>query len=1365
MFNWIAQAVQSVAKLFSPPAKQPAKPTPKPTPPKAPATPSYTDYYTKLAQTGTGAPYAVPKSTAPPRGQVDTRMFNLPKPGQKTYAQIQAEEAAQRQAIARAQAQAKLKADVEKRIKAQKEDADKLSKMSEFDRTKELAKREATKDSENSGKSKGFLDTITGGFTAETRARQYAQQKQAELQKDIKKYEDSLRSFTKQKAEVEQKLKMLANTAKTQQEYDAEVQKATKWLEKEVKVLNNSAATIQGRSEGYGDFSNKELSSGIAKVGKWLDPKNNPVTGVMGKVFQYTLGEGDANIPSLISAPSRAVNWIGNTTGMNKQVNKFDGSKEVASQDWAKAWQQTQRQRNFNIGNTSNTWDTEKVKESDYQDALKLYKQKAKPTGDQAWFKGKLPTKDQWLKEEQYAFQDGVRIKSGSTREDVYYKGAGLQSKKDFADLSSNTLEFLADPLFLAGGASKLARGSSWVAKGAKGITAVKDSVKATPWVQKAMDSKVGQGIQWLGKEKVTAKEDFAQKADAYLKMTTENQAKYLPKVADLQKKIRGNQIDYKVFDDLGKLTDEEAAILQRMTGLNTFAMRDNAKFLLSKEGAIKKKQLLDLHKRSQANASLMKKTDAVTSNRFDGKYYSQGWNQMPTDKAKYNFRAFRKNSHIQNAEQLKASQVERYFQSAVDDVGGAGEKLRKETTRAQSEVKKLLAEYSEASKKGRPEMEKAYRKISSKGTKFQKALGIPINVWKTSVLALRPAWYVNNKVYNISAGLNSAGLRYIPESLGMLKKGALTSARKENPEVISKIGKYLDNGSPLWKPASALEDADRLAAYKALIKNGTSPEEALKRVDKYFFKYTTKNWERPLKTAMPFWAWTKGTAGASVRMPLDRPLSAKLINANNDNNEKELNKLPEDMRKYYEGRQFFGNDKDGNSQWANTPFNPFTPKNFSNVSANPFISALAEISTQKDYYGNPLDEKSIMQNFLNKFPQVPLAKQVYDTWKANGGDFKQTIKYFSEISKSDGYAMTKERQGYDKSKTNYSEKLDPSNKLGENFLAYLGVPRGSSFDQKKYDKEKALTDLNAEFFKHDWDKEYPDYSEKVKAQEALAKSKGFDLEKDLYKGFWTKNDSELTKELKVKKDEARKYLNEFWTEYHNLPQDGNRNIWVKNKMKDIVDSKVILGNPFIADGLPDWFGPESRQKAVTKEFWNKYWGSSKDQQRKLLADNPQYNKYGSGGTSQKSIDYKKAKASGDWSEYTKKYGFKSQKQADYNKAKTSGDWSSYLKSYGTKKDSESAKFWAKYFASSNKDRKQLLADNPKYNKHANDAPKTQEEWDVIMDKVKLDRKTRALGNADFAAFFALRKGQALKDQDWAKRMSDRSSFTLKYKR
>lgn len=1223
-----------------------------------------------------------------------------------------------------------------------------LAKMSLADQVKYYFKLNAEAQGADRETNKTLFDQISGRFGSQVEARKWAQSQQGKLQGDVKQYEKDADVTYKKIAKYEQAIAD-AIAKKDQATYDRLVAEANKYLGDAKKKFEFEEARISGSSEGYGKFSNKQLGGWLAGVGKFFDPKKNPVSAGMTKLFEHTLGSGNANIPSVITAPSRIVNTLGNMTRKKgDMIVQKDGSK--VSYD-GNPWTASFGQSNLNS-------EYKAPKFSDW--SINRFKAMQKP--GTPWDNKKYQA---WV-------SYNAKELSRKYNEETQRQGAGVRTAQDWA----------LDPFSYMPGAA----GSKIVGLPSKAATAL----KATSVAQKLGTTKFGKAAKWLGAEKQTVAEKYRVAEEAYRKRQTAVQEAYFKRFNQAQKVIRQDQVNYSYFDDLKGLSDSDAKILQRMRGEGTFDPRDAAKLLLDKN---RKARLLSIHGKAQSNAKVYKLADNVQNTRFDGKYYSKSWLSTPKDKNTYDFRKFRKNDNILDAENFGRAQMERYMMSKADDVGSAG---GERVIRAQKELRKLQEEYQVAKLAGRDEMERLYKKMNGKGKYFHKALGIPMNVWKTSVLALRPAWYLNNSVYNTAAGVLAAGPSSLVESAKLLKPGALTAARKANPKVIGQLeGANPSRQNPLWRIAGAIEDNGRLGTNAALRKQGYSKEESLRRVNRTFFNYKPKNWERPLKTVMPFWGWTKGTARLSAEMPFTNSRAAIGLNRNEENNQRQTNMLPEDRRWIGQGKQYIGKNKDGDPQFMNSPWNPFNSGTFDKVGLNPFMAALGEISRQKDFYGNPLDDKSILGVFADKFAQPALARKAFEAWKQSRGDIDTAVRYFSEAN-SEGIKTTKWRQGNDASKGNYSKKLDKRN-IGDDVAAFLGMPKITSFDSKKYDRENRMTKLNKDFFKHDWKKEFTndkgelDYDGMQNAQKALAKKYGFDLQKDLYDGYWSKNDTPLTASLKKQRGDASKAAKEFWNEYHKQGY-GNKSIWAKNKMLELTKQGVFAKNPFLRGMLPDWHSPASVAKAETAEFWKHYFSLDKDGRRALMGKNPQFNKYKySYKPSQKKIDYLAAKASGDWStfnaRYGNKYGFKvrgtSAKRADYLAAKSSGNWTAYNKKYGYSsaaqakfaarraewdardtKRREAAAFWTKFFKAENAERKRLMAENPQYNKFAGQEPKTQEEWDKIMEQVKAGRMQRLTSDAAGSQFFQARKADVARDFVRNSRVLEKRNKVIRWK-
>lgn len=1203
-----------------------------------------------------------------------------------------------------------------------------LAKKSFADQVKLYFSLSAAARSRDRVKNKNLADELTGGFTAETAAHQWAQNKQGDLQPDITGYEDRVKKHNKKLADYNARIKHLAVHG-TQQQYEAAVAGAKSWLAGSIDELQWEYGRIAGSAEGYGKYMNSALKSPLAGVFKYLDPKNNVITRGMEQLWKYTLGTGDEKIPSIVTAGSRLVTAATNVGRKKGDViyDKEGKPFKYSGDPWGASHKQAILNAHAEMLDF-NSWAKNRylqltAKAKTGEDALYLNQADASfdPKAFEAWRQKNAKTlQKRWKKDvERTAAQVGFAA------------------------------EIALDPLSYS---------PSVVIKAPKFVGVL----KTTELAQKLAKSRAGRTVAWLNKEHVTPKQDFYQKSVQYAKDQKVLQSHYWQKFVTLRKKIQGNQFDYSVIDDLGKLTDEEAAILQRMTGLDTFALRDRAA-VAGARSAEKRAFLLHLHKRAQRNAALLKKIDKVQSDRFVDTYYSKGWRPLGKS-GRYDFRSLRRSDNTLTASDLKVAQVERYMLSSLDDIGNApSDAARTQVTQAQKELKTLLADYKAASAGSREELEAAYKKLNSHSQRLLRVLGLPMSTWRAAVLALRPAWYVNNAAYNTVAGLNAAGLDYLPEAAKFLKRGKLKAARKANPRVIGKLDKYVDTrGNKLWKGASAIEDSNRLAAYNVLRGRGLTHEEAMKRVDKYFFKYDTKNYERPLKAVMPFWAWTKSTAGLAPRLPFENPRTAKVLAENDENNQRQVKKLPSKMRPYYAGRQYLGTDKEGNPIFMNAPYNPFSAGQFSNVSMNPFLAALGELSRQRDQYGNELKDKDIFAVFAEKFPQAHLARKAFNAYKQANGDIDTAVKYFGDIG-SEGYATTKVRQGSDPSAGNYNSKLDNGAGLKDDILAYLGIPKSSKFNRATFEESERLTELNKKFFDINWKVKYKDYNKRVAAQEALAHEYGFDLTKDLYKGLWAKNDTKFTRELKAQKEAARKYLSDFWDEYTKQPY-GSRSIWVKNKMAEIVDSGILAKNQFISDGLPDWYDPKARDKANRAEFWQTYFASDVATRKKLLQSTNYQSFNFSYQSSQKKIDYLAAKSSGDWTLFNQRYGYSSDKQRAYYAARKSGNWDEYTKKYGSTRRRAAAAFWKKYFASDNATKKRLLAENPKYDKYKDDTPKTQAEWDVILENLRNERKARALRDRRYVRYYRARMAEGVLANTVANRRASRNTKKLVWK-
>lgn len=1186
---------------------------------------------------------------------------------------------------------------------------------------------------------------VIGSFTSQMKTRQFAQAQQGKLQDSIKKYEDFYSKVNKEKAKKESHLNWLQNNG-SQEEYERYYNETSNWLRVQARDLEYRRGAVMGMNDAYGTGKDLPIKGFIGGIGNALNTAKNATGAFLGGAMQ--------KIGGIVEMPNRAVVTANAFLG-SKVINKNDGSQVSTPKTLTEIWNATKDARGFNRGTPAMTNPDVYYKN--------LYEKLQVARTGQSY--------QQWYKKHQ---------------KDLDKRYVNDQAGDATIDQVTN---FFADPVM---GAPKLGGVAKWLGTSAKTVS---KTTGATAQLQKLTDTKVGQGLKWLNQEYKTSGQKFAEKSApkwAQVRNQAESIKRSFAVFKDNQKafaksgkaerekatthfyKLLRNKDENVVYLAQQLLRHKELGVGLPKNGFKVdvgtgvkrrtldfgkmtkdqykeaVQLRDElAKFsgeLYTKERGMGEKMKRWYQKRGDYNK---KTSEGLRYKGMAGYIPEKSFgisNKVTKKKPNFGipFLEKQRKKTLQSPKRLSKSLANRYYQhgrwiNKYVDTPKFFSAMKNKSSKIGSEINDLkmgkekdvpsLKNIAVATVKGREWWKQLTpaQKAKYAGRALKSDIGdMPMNVWRAGVLATRPAWYVNNKAYNTFAGLQAGGLDYVSESLKMLRKGGLTKARRENPEVVSQIGQY-GGSNKLYKAASALEDHDRLAAFRAVKSRHPewSDERSLKEVNKWLLDYKTKNWERPLKGVMPFWSWTKGITKANLRMQVEKPVSAKIINENNKNNEREVNKIDERNRAQFRNKQYMGRDKDGNPKFMSTPFNPFNQSNFS---VNPFLDVFAQISSQKDFYGNPLQQKNLKQNALEKFPLPSLVKRTTEALK----NPKNVVKYFAERGKNDP-AMTKERQGYDKSKGNYKSSLDPSHKLHDDWLAYLGKPRTSTYDKKRAEREIRLTKLNTEFFGTDWDKKFTkeQYNEKVAAQQALAKKYGFDLEKDLYKGLWSKNDTELTKGLKQQKEEARNYLSQFWKEYHDLPQDGNRNVWVKNKLKEVERSGILQKNAFIFDGLPDWFNPSSRERAVTKEFWNSYFASDKETRKRLLSNNPKYNKYGNSSYTQsaKKTAYLKAKASGNWSEYNRLYG-------KYPSTKTTRTFKTYTKRPYDKEKVERAQFWRKFYEADKETRKALMRDNPKYNKFANEPEPTQEQWDQLVADRRARERTRAKTSTTFLSAY-----------------------------
>jgi len=472
---------------------------------------------------------------------------------------------------------------------------------------------------------------------------------------------------------------------------------------------------------------------------------------------------------------------------------------------------------------------------------------------------------------------------------------------------------------------------------------------------------------------------------------------------------------------------------------------------------------------------------------------------------------------------------------------------------------------------------------------RLRKIISAPNTAWRTSVLGLRPAWYAYNMAWNIPASFLAGGPKTARAYARILRAGR-TDAKAlgerftfRPPSQFGTLPEGVTGGlfggsvvKGLKRPGSWIEDFSRVAAGQALKDQGLSDKQIVDRVNRYLFNYRDlRNIERPIRAVLPFWQFQKNINRLALELPFTNPKAARALHyLYSTTVEQPLSRLPAGGYTYRDpqtGEQVTYNPREAYKNsgriripglgWVTTPWLPILPYQLNQFGVSPWLGLLNGYVQNKDYFGNPVNDKSFGDNFANLFPQ----------WKVGGLFVKSLNKRAGQpgtfqtwISES-GY--TKERQGYDPTKPNYTSQLDPSvafKKVFRNFLGG-GVLGAADFDEQKYRENMNYYQFSKDYFSHDWNKEFPDYNQRVLAQTLLAKRYGYNLQKDLYDGKWAKYDSPNTAKAKAEKDAAHNLENEVYKIYNQLPAG-------TGKKGDFIRYwKALMAQSDLLDRLPDF--------------------------------------------------------------------------------------------------------------------------------------------------------------------------------------------------
>lgn len=1184
-------------------------------------------------------------------------------------------------------------------------------------------------------------DKLSGGQDRrDVAARQYAEAQANKINKQgFKTYETKLNKYLKKQATVQAAVNRAALTM-TQSQFDAYVKSEQAKIDKEYQELTKMAAGFTASMDAYDKSSKRPLTSFLAKATTKL--AGTVQAKAIGKIFQYTLGAGSRNLPSIVTAPSRIVNTIGNLNTNDRQINKYGG--ETANRKGSKdnAWQASFNQRNFNI----------------------------KPVKDQKFDKNKA-YKELSSGKAQFSVQNQLyarRFKAAKTEKEKQKIAEEYWKDRNRVARNNNSAkELFADPLIPFSGGLKAA---AKVGLAAKFLKTSKTGQLTTTFKNKVAENKA---VQWLAAEHKNPQEKFFEARNAARDLSRQQQTVLLDKVVAINKKLEANpKYDLSIFDDLKSMSPSEIRVLQRMSGDAKFKLTDRV--LLAGNKAARTK-LETIAKRYIDFTEKMKLVDAVEKTRYGRgkKMYSPRtvWDRG-SDLANYDFRR-RSRGGIQSADDFLHGVTDRFFKSDLNDVmtaqgknnvalkkelSGVWDEYGKSFSTAQKSVAAAKKQYNRDTtgifKRARNKPDRSGWKpkddVSVGRATLNSAKSIqaaPMKIWKASVLKLRPAWTVNNVLYNTQAAVLAGGRDALKEQAKMVSPRYWRKAMDESRSTFgSNIGKEIGTKGRLNRFYTGVEDWSRVAAGRAALKKGYTEKQAVKRVNKYLYDYKTRNIERPIKTVIPFWHWNKNLTKAAVQMPLDRPGAAiaysRTDRYQNSQFDTEFKKVAPELKKlgYTDAEiekiknensgRFKGRLKIGD-RWFNTPFNAFSDKGLTQFGLNPFIATGAEVASAKDNWGKEIggNDASFLRRLITKFPQVELGRNFFNSLQISKGKLKPTLNYIGKEG-SEGYGMGKTKQGFDPKKQNYRKEMDPRNKLTSNATAFLGVPSSIKFDAKKLIETKRLQKITAEYFKLDTSK--MEYEEGEAARQQLFKKYGITPD-EFYKGVLGKYDSDNTLKIKKMKEDAKLANDKLFDEYGKQPY-GTRAKWAAQKMKELNDAGYFDDNPFLSS-----FVKSAKYKS------DKGWLTP------TIVAKQQYG-------SQKKADYEYAKRTGDWSKYNKKYGTKqTQKSKDYQLAKRSGNWAPYFAKYGRKSNKQSpfqadgkyfksaesmaryqeGKFWQEYENATPEQRKELLAKNPKYNKRSN---WTAADWLAEKKRKKAQIKQNAKNFAPVANIAAANK-------------------------
>lgn len=1169
-------------------------------------------------------------------------------------------------------------------------------------------------------------------------AREYARKRAEEIMdRDFSDYETSISIYETNRATAQDLINRSAQTM-TESEFNNLVQTEQAKLDTQYNDLMKKAAMYEGRISAFSELSQKPLTSfatkALTKVATSLD--TNPL-------FKYTLGSGGKNIPSLVTAPSRVINFFGNINTKDREIYKYGGGFVKRTETGENAWQSTYNQRNLNL----RPW-TDRPFNKD--DALK-------------WINGQSFGSGQYSNTTSGSVQQiSLKRKYNSAKTEAEKQKVLEQAWAEYnrsGRLMNSGKELALDPMNLLGGAGVTSKILS-KAKGMKFVSKIDDFRLAK--LAQFSETRTGKALKWLTSEY----ENPSIRKTKFIEEELDDIARKKPAVRDLAEKwisnkgqIKAgvkNEITQEILADFGKMSNSQVKIFQKFFDAGDWTFK-NASRVKNKE------KYVELAKKYAKIFDDLQQSENLKGIKtpYRQKYlpnYGGRWSATVRKAKKligrtgddaWWFTKPKEKRGIQGKKQFVGSMSARQYHSrlarrdlpVLKDLVGGSEDIGRNLDRIK-DVDKFI-----------------------KPTRFERlsnVAGIPGKLWKKAVLLGNPAWYVNNELFNQISGITSGGLKFIKNQRGTAKYLDHITANAKNRmlpseanSMVRDIASNISNEtgrSFLSKIATKQENRARIALYRTFRQNGLDHASAVKKLNRNLFDYSTKNYERPIKSIIPFWSFQKNIAKRAVTLPFENPRGAMVYNRVDREQknrfekefetvaieleklgytEDEIQQVKEQQEKYFGGKLMIGRDKSGNPRFINTPFNAFSEKQTAKFGINPWINAVSETAQSKDQFGNSVkgSESTLFRRLLSKFPQADLVMQFKKKLDVDRGILKPSEKYIGK-SGSGGYGLGKEKQGYDSTRENYNSSLDPRRNFIKNVLSFAGVPRSTTFDKAGTIQNKRLQKVTETYFNTDW-KSMP-FEEQQKSQTELFKKFGVTPD-EFYKGILSKYDTDNTKKIKVQKEEARIKNQSLLEEYQKQPI-GTRSIWAVKKMHELADSGYFKDNPFLysfvkggnIDKTKGWLSPSTIDRAKK--------------------------------SAEKKSDYEYASRTNDWSIWRKKYGTKNKYVAKQSPYQTDGK---FFKSAESMQRYKEGSFWKRYAEATKADRKKLLADNPEFNTRANWTAQDWQEWKSAQRKEEVAKVSKKYNFGSISDRY-LRENKKQAGTFFARRQ--RKSVAFKYK-